>query len=80
MFSNVPNRYGKSARPSLKLKRRTTSLERQSIARDEVVSHGRSTNDAPEEEFWIDDSFQQTLKMLVRKYVEAKTELYALQE
>ena len=81
MFSNVPNRYGiKSARPSLKLKRRTTSLERQSIARDEVVSDGRSTNDAPEEEFWIDDNFQQTLKMLVRKYVEAESELYALQE
>ena len=82
MFSNVPNRYGvKSTKPSLKLKKRTESLERQSSARGEAVADVRNTSEqSPEEEFWIDDHFQQMLKTLVRKVVEAENELYATQE
>ena len=64
----------------LKLKRRAESEERQTSAREEVVSDGRDTSAPPEEEFWIDDHFQQTLKTLIRKFVEAENELYALQE
>ena len=81
MFNNAANRYGvKSTRPSLKLKRRAESADRQASAREEVVSDGSDTSAPPEEEFWIDDHFQQTLKTLVRKFVEAENELYALQE
>ena len=81
MFSNAANRYGvKSTRRSLKLKRQAESEERQTSAREEVVSDGRDTSAPPEEEFWIDDHFQQTLKTLIRKFVEAENELYALQE
>ena len=82
MFSNVPNRYGvKSTRPSLKLKKRAESLERQSTARDEAVADVRNTSEQPpEEEFWIDDHFQQMLKSLVREVVEAENELYSVKE
>ena len=82
MFSNVPNRYGvKSTRPSLKLKKRMQSLERQSSAREEAVAEVRNTSEqSPEEEFWIDDHFQQMLKTLVREVVEAENEFYAMQE
>ena len=81
MFNNAANRYGvKSTKPSLKLKRRAESADRQASAREEVVSDGSDTSAPPEEEFWIDDHFQQTLKTLVRKFVEAENELYALQE
>ena len=71
----------KSTRPSLKLKKRTESLERQNSAREEAVADVRNTSEqSPEEEFWIDDHFQQMLKTLVRKVVEAANELYAIQE
>ena len=81
MCSNATNRYGvKTTRHSLKLKRRAESADRQASAREEASSGGRDTSAQPEEEFWIDDHFQQTLKTLVRKFVEAENELYALQE
>ena len=81
MFSNAANRYGvKSVRPSLKLKTRTESLERQSSARDDAVADVRNTSEQPQEEFWIDAYFQHMLKTLVRKFVEAENELYALRE
>ena len=66
MLSNAANRYGvKSTRHSLKLKRQAESADRQASAREEVVSDGRDTSAQPEEEFWIDDHFQQTLKTLI---------------
>ena len=40
------------------------------------VSDGRDTSAPPDEEFWIDDHFQQTLETLVRKFVEAANKLY----
>ena len=79
MFRNAANRSGvKSTRSSLKLKRRAESAERQTSAREEVVSDGRDSSPPQEEGFWIDDHFQQTLKTLVRKFLEAENELYAL--
>lgn len=81
MFSNAANHYGvKSTRPSLKVKRRAESTDRLVSAREEVISNGPDTSAPSEEEFCIDDHFQQTLTTLVQKFAEAENELYALQE
>ena len=78
MFSNVPNRYGVKSKKTFS---ETESLERQSSAREEAVADVRNTSEkSPEQKFWIDDHFQQMLKTLVRKVVEAENELYAIQE
>ena len=80
MSSNVANCYGvKPTRLSLKLKRRAESTDRQTSAREEVISDSPKTNTPPEEEFWIDNHFQQTLKTLIRKFADAENKLYALQ-
>lgn len=81
MFSNAANHYGvKSTRPSLKLKRRAESTDRLVSAREEVISNGPDTSAPSEEEFCIDDHFQQMLTTLVQKFAKAENELYALQE
>ena len=81
MFSDESNRSGiRSSRLALKLRRRQESKDRQSNAREEVVEDiSTASDESPGEEFWIDDHFQHTLKGLVRKFIEAENELYALQ-
>lgn len=54
--------------------------DRQASAQEEVISDSHNTSTPPEEEFWIDNHFQQMLKTLVRKFVKAENELYALKE
>ena len=81
MFSDESNRSGiRSSRLALKLRRRQESKDRQSNVREEVVEDiSTASDESPGEEFWIDDHFQHTLKGLVRTFIEAENELYALQ-
>ena len=81
MFSDESNRSGiRSSRLALKLRRRQESKDRQSNAREEVLEDiSTASDESPGEEFWIDDHFQHTLKGLVRTFIEAENELYALQ-
>ena len=65
---------------SLKHHPRQESQERQSSAREEALDEFLSPESSDERELWIDGHFKQILKRLVRKQVEAESDLYALEE